>query len=280
MLLLEHVLVAVTQVHDRAHVHLVIGGQHGGRVLRVLQATGNRLAQAGHLHALFANLILFGRNRTGGSSGNRSSGGCRNTLGDGSENVALQNLATLARTVNLIGRQVVFSKQLAGGRCRRHGAGCRSGNGGRCRCGSRSRLCGRCSGCSAGGTFGDLAEKRVETDGLAVLRNDFGENAGRRRRDFNGNLVGFQFNERFVGLDGIADLLEPGAYGRFADGFAEGWYADFSGHDLVPLFRCLFCGAMRESSHSPSASSRNAASCARCLDIRPVAGEAAAGRPV
>ena len=32
--------------------------------------------------------------------------------------------------------------------------------------------------------------------------------------------------------------------------------------------------------HSPSASSRSDSSCARCFDIRPVAGEAAAGRPV
>ena len=32
--------------------------------------------------------------------------------------------------------------------------------------------------------------------------------------------------------------------------------------------------------YSPRASSRNASSCAMCFDIRPVAGEAAAGRPV
>lgn len=30
-------------------------------------------------------------------------------------------------------------------------------------------------------------------------------------------------------------FFEPGSDSRFADGLAEGWYADFSGHDLVPF---------------------------------------------
>ena len=63
VLLLEDVLVLVAQVHDRLHVHLVVGGQHRGGVLRILEALGDRLAQARHLHALFA-AGIFDRRRT------------------------------------------------------------------------------------------------------------------------------------------------------------------------------------------------------------------------
>jgi hypothetical protein len=44
VLLLEQVLVLFAQIHHRAHVHLVVGGQHGGRVLRILQPAGDGLS--------------------------------------------------------------------------------------------------------------------------------------------------------------------------------------------------------------------------------------------
>ena len=91
--------------------------------------------------------------------------------------------------------------------------------------------------------FGDLAEQRAETDGLAVLGDDFSQNARDRRRDFDGHLVGFQLDEGLVGLDGVTDLLEPGANSGFADGFAEGGYADFSGHDLNSVGQRTFRSA-------------------------------------
>ena len=61
VLFLKQVLVLFAQIHDRAHVHLVEGGQHGSAVLRLLQATGNRLAQAGHLNPLLAHSIALRR---------------------------------------------------------------------------------------------------------------------------------------------------------------------------------------------------------------------------
>ena len=40
--------------HDFAHVDLVEGRQHGGGVLRILEAPRDGLAQPRHRHALFA----------------------------------------------------------------------------------------------------------------------------------------------------------------------------------------------------------------------------------
>ena len=60
VLLFELVLVFVTQLHDAAHIRLIIGGKHGSGILRFLQATGDRLAQASHLDALFAGRIIGG----------------------------------------------------------------------------------------------------------------------------------------------------------------------------------------------------------------------------
>jgi hypothetical protein len=58
VLLLKQLLVLLAEFHHRAHVHLVVGGQHGGGVLRIFQATRDGLAQLGHAHAFFAHLIF------------------------------------------------------------------------------------------------------------------------------------------------------------------------------------------------------------------------------
>ena len=54
VLLLEQLLVLVAQRHGRRHVDLVEGRQHGGGVLRILQAARDGEAQARHLHTLLA----------------------------------------------------------------------------------------------------------------------------------------------------------------------------------------------------------------------------------
>ena len=54
VLLLEQLLELIAQAHDRAHVDLVEGRQHGGGVLCVLQAPRDGLAQPRHVHALFS----------------------------------------------------------------------------------------------------------------------------------------------------------------------------------------------------------------------------------
>ena len=81
-----------------------------------------------------------------------------------------------------------------------------------------------------GAGFGDLAEQGADADGLAVLGGDFRQHAGGGRVDFERHLVGFELDERLVGLDGVAGLFEPAADRRFGDGFAESWNADFNRH--------------------------------------------------
>src|SRR3954468_11526206 len=57
-LLLEQFLVLIAQVHHRAHIDLVEGREHGGGVLRVLEAARDGLTQARHLHALLACRVI------------------------------------------------------------------------------------------------------------------------------------------------------------------------------------------------------------------------------
>lgn len=87
--------------------------------------------------------------------------------------------------------------------------------------------------------FGDLAKQRAEADGLAGSGDDFRKRAGSGCGNFDGHLVGFKLQNRLVGLDGVADLLEPGADGCLADGFTESWNADFCGHCSNPDFVCF-----------------------------------------
>src|SRR5690606_41346181 len=68
VLLLEGVLVFVPERHDPANVHLVVGGQHGRGVLRILEAPGDGGAKTRHLHPLLARRVL-GRDRGPGGRG-------------------------------------------------------------------------------------------------------------------------------------------------------------------------------------------------------------------
>ncbi len=260
MLLLEDVLVLGAQVHDRLHVHLVIGGQHGGRVLRVLEAAGDGLAQARHLHPLFAWRILgVGRpaRRGLGSVGGRSRCG-RETAADGGDHITLQHLSALAGAFDIAGLHVVLGHQLGGSRSRRHGAGrcggrcrgsgCRSGRSGRGRCSALGRLCGR-RGRRSAGTFGDLAEEGAEADGFAALATISVRVPAAGAGTSIVTLSVFELEQRFIGIDGLADLLEPGADSGFADGFAEGGYADFGGHDVSSVINRS--GAGRGASSAP-----------------------------
>ena len=115
------------------------------------------------------------------------------------------------------------------------------------------------------------AEQRADGDRLAFLGDDLVEHAGGRRRHFDRHLVGFELDQRLVDGDGVADLLEPLADGRFGDGFAEGRNADF-GHGHLAFVWSLSAKLSKNSSHdfmSANASSRKASSCARCFDIKP-----------
>src|SRR5690606_32960064 len=61
--------------------------------------------------------------------------------------------------------------------------------------------------------------------------------------DFQRNLVGFQLDQDFVLLHGVADLLGPLGDGGFGDGFTEGGGEDI-GH-LQGLFVSELCVSIR-----------------------------------
>ena len=194
MLLLEQVLVLVAQVHHRLHVHLVEGGQHGGGVLRILEAARNGLAQAGDLHALFARRVIGGnrsarrgrRRRSGGlcsrsRSGGRSRRGGGRRTGQGREHIFLEHLTRLAGTGNAGGVEIVLVDQLLRrgsrspvGRLDRLGTSSIGGRNfglGRCRSGSGGRR-GGSSGTGSNGT-----QQCPDIDGFARLGSDGFENA-------------------------------------------------------------------------------------------------------
>ena len=119
-----------------------------------------------------------------------------------------------------------------GGSRRRRGLGCR-------RCGSlglgrflggrRKRLgLGRRSGGSSlrGGAAAercssDLAELRADVDRLALLDEDLRQRSGRWARHLGVDLVGRDLEQRLVGLDLLAFLLEPPGERPLRDGNAH-----------------------------------------------------------
>ena len=142
MALLEGVLVLVAQRHDRAHVHLVEGGQHGGGVLGLLQPARDGLAQAGHAHPLLALVQLARR-----SAGRRARGGVGGAGLQRGQGVALGDAAVLA------------------------GAGD----------GRRDRACSRSTMRCTEGASGSSA-RRAAAGAAARLGRGFGRRPGRARR--------------------------------------------------------------------------------------------------
>ncbi len=146
------------------------------------------------------------------------------------EHVALEHLAALARAGDVADVYAAVGGVLGGG-----GRGRRAcANGGKSRRwgGSGDRGCGGGGRGSGGGAepLADAAEHGAGSDGVAILGDDFRQDAGGRRVDFERDLVGFELDQRLVGLDGVAGFFEPAADGRFGNGFAEGGNEDFSGH--------------------------------------------------
>ena len=158
VLLLEQFLVGIAQVHHRLHVHLVEGGEHGRSVLCFLQAPRDGLAQPGHLHPLFAPIVIgihrttrlrrdrrrsrsrlgrlrggSGRDRgrcrrsnrrwlrCGGRRGGDTGNRSRGRLRRGRQHVFLEDLAATTRTADIGIGQPGFRHQLLGARRRRHG---------------------------------------------------------------------------------------------------------------------------------------------------------------
>ena len=96
----------------------------------------------------------------------------------------------------------------------------------------------RARGGAAAGRGGSLADDRdhgADGHGVAFLDADLGDGPGDRRGHLGVDLVGAHFEQRLVGGDGVADLLEPTGDRALGDGLTELRQRDF-GHGVVSLF--------------------------------------------
>ena len=257
---------------DGGHVDVVEGGEQRGVVLRGLEALGDRLAQARHLDA-----FLVAARRRGGSYG-----ACclsrrgRLVLGR-RDHVVLGDAAVLAGALDGRGVDSVFQHGAAHrGRENGGAAGGIVAARGRGRRGGRSRSIGfrrslllrRRGGARP---FLDRGDQRADGDSVAFGGDLLAHHAVMGGHDVDGDLVGLEAGDGFVGSDGFAGLLEPLADGGLGDGFAERGDLDFGGHDLSQAF-CLRRSSERTERCSASATS---AACSETWRLaRPVAGDA------
>ena len=234
VLLLEIVLEPLAQPHHRGHVHLVEGGEHGGGVLRLLEAVGDGAAEPRHLHPLLAVGLLARASRRGGLGRGRRRGSARDRRKCG-ENIFLGGAAVLARGLDGGGRNALLLGELArrrtgGGEV---GAGRRSSSSGcrlrRCRGGCSSGLRRGCAGGPCAGL--DVAEDAAHLDGSAFFHGEVGNGAGNARIHLDGNLVGLELAKRLVDGNLVARLHQPLGNGRLGDRFAQSRNLDLDGHD-------------------------------------------------
>ena len=80
-----------------------------------------------------------------------------------------------------------------------------------------------------GGAFLDERDDLADLDLLALLGLD-GQTPAAGGDDLAGNLVGFEGQQRFVGLHGVAVFLVPRGDDAGGDGFADGGDFDFEAH--------------------------------------------------
>ena len=224
MRLEEGVLVLAAQRHDRTHVHLVVGGQHGGGLLSLHQALGDGLTQAAHRHALLGTLAFDRRGGSGlGCRGGRFGGLLRRTVLDRLLNVFLQNATAFAGTFDLAHVEIVFRNELA---CSRRqnlaiDLGIFFTIGGRRLVLVTGGLSGSAAITSAICTFGEGRQQSLGLDDFAFLNLDFGKRAVSRSDHFQHDLVGLDFGQHLVTLDRFADFLVPAGDGAFLHGFRE-----------------------------------------------------------
>ena len=194
---------------------------HGHALLwAIAQASGRR---SGHL----------GQHLRGHTGGNGA--GCRRswlgTTGHSRQHVTLGHAAVLARTSHIAYRQIVVGQQLG---CCRHGhiglgtTGDCSGGGHRCSSGCRGG-CSCRSSCTRL-TFGvNAGDQLLSHDGSAVALNNLRQHARRRCRHFQHHLVCFDFDQDFIGSDGLACFFLPRQHGGFGHGFGQ--LRDFDFYD-------------------------------------------------
>ncbi len=258
MLLLEDVLVLLRRRHDVGHVHLVEGGQHGRRVLRLLEAGRDGLAEPRHLHAFLARAVV-----AGGARLNRRGGRLRLR---GRFGIFLGDAAAAAGAFDLRDIEIVFGGDAAHGRRRLGIGGLRRrfrfgfrGFGFRFRLGLGFFwlfLPGGRSGCLAL-AFADLAQERADLDRLAVLDHDFAEHAGSGRRHFDRHLVGLELDQRLIRRHLIARLLEPLRDGRLRHRFAQRGHANFRRHSSLAFPKPEPARSLNRSSARPKETGSN-----------------------
>ena len=207
VLLQELVFVFVPKVHDRAHVHLIIRGQHGGGVLRVLQAARDGLAQARHPHPFLPRRVFGGDGRTGRLG---RGGGWRGSRGDWG-GLRLDAARGFRQYVG-------FRFAAAGG----------LGGGGRLRLFLFLRRFLSFGGGGGRGAGAQRSEDGVEADGLSFLGDDLVDRSRGGSGHFDRDLVGFQLADRLIRRDAVAGLLEPLGDSRLCDAFAKRWHLDFN----------------------------------------------------
>ncbi len=88
----------------------------------------------------------------------------------------------------------------------------------------------RSSGCSA--AFYDGAQNFVGQDGLALALDDCAQHAISGSQNFQYDFVGFDVDDQFVTLDGVARLLVPRGNGAIGNRFRESGGFDFDSHYL------------------------------------------------
>jgi hypothetical protein len=224
----KSLLVLLAECHDRAHVHLVEGGEHGGGVLGLDQAGGDALTHGRHLFTACA----AGSGSGGSGSGGRRSGPVLVGLDEG-EHILFADATTRAgprdgAQVDMVvfgefageGRGLVVTTAVTRGRAGRfrdrgrsrgglalrlggglgvRRLGCRGlGLGGRA-VAARGLGRGLIDGAN-GGTHGDLVA------GLGPVADDTGGRGG----DLHGHLVGLEFQHGLVALDPVTVLDGPG----------------------------------------------------------------------
>ena len=85
-------------------------------------------------------------------------------------------------------------------------------------------------------TFGDHPKQRIDPDSRIDIHDDFLKGSSDRRINFEGHFVRFQFNQRLVKTDSIADALHPARYSCLGHRFAQNRDLDFRRHFLsIPL---------------------------------------------
>src|SRR5215213_8801877 len=206
--LLEGLLAALPQLHDRAHVDLVEGGEHRRRLLRLDQPLGYGLAPAGEAHPLlqrrpailrnswcwlrFAVPLGFIRLLRGRWAGLFADRTLHVVAGDASAGTLGFGLLLFGLSLRLF---LPFFLGL--------------------------RLLFLYFGGSGSVAFAYGAYDLADVDGLAFVFGDGLEDAVLLGLDFEVDLIRFELDERLAGLYGFTLLLEPASDRRVGDRLAK-----------------------------------------------------------